>query len=803
MVKLLFTGLFFLTFFYAFAEEPERIKTLLKNFPESTGEERMKASKELAEYYIDTLAEKAVEYGLEYLNIAAQINVKYTGDANIILGSAYHNQLNFDKSLFHYQKALEISESLCDTNLLLLAKTNVGNTAVFLHDYKKALEFTLPVLDVYRSKADSVNIIPLLILTGKIYRAMDENLKGLQFFIESEQMAIRLKRNDYIAWSRYWIGVMQIKLGNLNDARAIFTENIKLYHSIPDRYGALGCKQKLGDIYLMMGKFGEAYDLFFDSYENRSYLAGSKSEKHFLGTNYQNLGRIFFQTDDFKQALDYYDKGFDLAEKNSFDDLKSEILQSKAECYFKMNEFDKALTCFEEARSFFVKSGNNFGIAGILSSFGEIELAKNDIANAIKNYNEALQINQRIGNKFGEAQNHQQLAECYIISGKPELSKKHILQGLILAEEVGVKRLILKYYQSYIKLSGQTGQSREASKYFDKYIPLSIEINEANKTELSRLLVKYYKTQADAKTIVIKQESELSKLFAEKSLLKSRQYLLLFIFSVILLVIGVTGFIRKLKSARMLEKMVGERTRELRESEEKLREVNATKERFFSIIAHDLKSPFSSLIGFADLLHNEYEEFSEEQRKEFIEIIRNSSEEIFSLLENLLEWTLSSTNQVQFFPENTDLHQVAEQAISLLEKNATNKNISIQNQVQLNTLVFADENMMQTVVRNLLSNAIKFTGNGGEIKMETSIENGFVKFSITDTGIGISKENLENLFNISTQITQKGTNNEHGTGLGLLLCKDFLIKNGSQIKVESELNQGTKFSFTLPAIQNS
>jgi signal transduction histidine kinase len=375
------------------------------------------------------------------------------------------------------------------------------------------------------------------------------------------------------------------------------------------------------------------------------------------------------------------------------------------------------------------------------------------------------------------------------------------VQGLVLAEEVGVKSLILKYYQSFIKLFGKTGQSPEASKYFDKYVPLSIEINEANKTELSRLLVKYYKNQADAKTIVLQQEAELSKLFAERSRFESRQYQLFSIFAAILTVIGVIGFIRKLKSARKLEKMVNERTRELRESEEKLREATASKEKLFSIIAHDLKSPFSSLIGFSDLLTNEYDTFSESDRKQFINYIRNSAEDIFALLENLLAWTSSSTEQIQFNPQPVDLYQIAEQAVFLLKKNATIKNITIQNQILNNTFVFADENMLRTVVRNLLSNAIKFTGSGGIILLKTSREKGFIEFSVSDTGVGISPENLEKLFTLNSEVNQKGTANEHGTGLGLLICKEFLLKNNSDLLVESKLGIGSKFSFKLPKSQ--
>ena len=803
MVKLLLTGLFFLTFFAAFASEPERIKILEKNLPEISGEARKQALKELAYFYRDTVTKKAIEYSNEFLDLVADSDHDDIAYIHLVLGTAYDNQLNHSEALFHNLKALEIYEKTGNKSRANVAKFKVGSSYILIFEYQKALEYANELIELHKINGDYRELFSSLMLAGKCYVRMDKNVKALQIFQEAEQIAIQGKFTDCIAWSRFYLGVANFKLGNFKVAEDIHSENIKLYNSLKDVFGSLGSKQKLGDIYLLSGKFGKAYDLFFDAYENRAYLFGTAGENHFIGTNFENLGKIFIQAGNYNQALDYFDRGIKIAEEYNFDELKSQILYSKGLCYFLLDSLDKASSYFYDAMRFPDKSGNRFEIAKTINSLAEIELRKSNFDTAIRKFKEALRINQQIGNKFGESQNHLNLATCFLKTRKIELAKTHLDQGFVLAQRVGVDALLLGFYHLFTDYYNQSGNAVEAGKYLGLYVPLSEKINEDNKMELTRLLLRYYKNQTETNTKVLQQENELSKLESEKSRYKSNQYLLLLVITLILLIAGITRYSRKARAARKLEILVGERTRELTKSEEKLREVNATKERFFSIIAHDLKSPFASLIGFADLLHSEYEDFSEEQRKEFIEIIRNSSEEIFALLENLLEWTLNSTNQIQFTPDNTDLYQVTEQSIALLKKNATNKNINIQNQIKENTLVFADENMMQTVVRNLLSNAIKFTGNGGEIKIETIRENGSVEFAITDTGIGISKENLENLFDIRTQSTQNGTANEHGTGLGLLLCKEFLAKNGSQIKVESELNRGTKFSFTLPAIQSS
>lgn len=234
---------------------------------------------------------------------------------------------------------------------------------------------------------------------------------------------------------------------------------------------------------------------------------------------------------------------------------------------------------------------------------------------------------------------------------------------------------------------------------------------------------------------------------------------------------------------------------------EKLTEINNAKDKFFSIIAHDLRTPLLSFHGLTKMLHEDYNNFSEEERLEFVSKMHLSAEQLFGLLENLLEWSRIQTNKIPFNPSEFDLYKVVLENILLLKNNADCKKITIINTAKENTSVIADKYMIQTVIRNLISNAIKFTKNNGEIKISTHKNNSTITVSIEDNGIGIAVEDIPKLFKIDEHFSNTGTNNEKGSGIGLILCKEFIEKNNGKIWVESKKNKGSTFFFTLNTVQ--
>lgn len=235
----------------------------------------------------------------------------------------------------------------------------------------------------------------------------------------------------------------------------------------------------------------------------------------------------------------------------------------------------------------------------------------------------------------------------------------------------------------------------------------------------------------------------------------------------------------------------------LRKNESKLKELNESKDKFFSIISHDLKSPFTSLVGFSEFLVHELDNLSIEEIKEYSSSIHNSATGVLRLLENLLQWSRFQRGKIDFKPENIDIKSLVNDIFELYKISAKNKGIELINAVGDNLPVFADKNMMETVLRNLTANAIKFTKSGGKVSIYSELDDK-VNIIVEDTGVGISKENIQKLFKLDTHHTTVGTNNEQGTGLGLIICKDFVVKNNGKISVESQPDVGTRFIIELP-----
>ncbi len=233
-------------------------------------------------------------------------------------------------------------------------------------------------------------------------------------------------------------------------------------------------------------------------------------------------------------------------------------------------------------------------------------------------------------------------------------------------------------------------------------------------------------------------------------------------------------------------------------SEAELRELNATKDKFFSIIAHDLKSPFNSIIGFSELLASKSRKKDYEGVEKYAGIIWESSQRAMDLLMNLLEWSRSQTGRIEFTPEYFNLADLASSITQLFDDVARQKGITLKTDIPLSLTVFADKQMINTVLRNLISNAIKFTHTKGTVTLTAEEGQHGVTVSITDDGVGISPSRIDTLFRLDQSVSTSGTAKEKGTGLGLILCKEFIDKHGGRMFVESQEGQGSVFSFMLP-----
>lgn len=230
-----------------------------------------------------------------------------------------------------------------------------------------------------------------------------------------------------------------------------------------------------------------------------------------------------------------------------------------------------------------------------------------------------------------------------------------------------------------------------------------------------------------------------------------------------------------------------------------LKELNATKDKLFSIIAHDLRSPFNSILGFSELLRENLKDYDIEQSLEFATIINSSSKHTLALLDNLLVWAKIQTGQIDFNPKNLRLKPVIQKTIEVLNSSAMIKNITLNYVQPKDIIVKADPTMLQIILINLIQNAIKFTNSGGKIDIYVVSQEEQIEITVSDNGVGMNEITQKNLFKKNANFTTVGTENESGSGLGLILCKEFVKTHGGRIRVESEGGKGSRFIFTLPS----
>jgi signal transduction histidine kinase len=266
--------------------------------------------------------------------------------------------------------------------------------------------------------------------------------------------------------------------------------------------------------------------------------------------------------------------------------------------------------------------------------------------------------------------------------------------------------------------------------------------------------------------------------------------------------IGFSGTCQDITEKKEAE-LVLEENKQLKQSKDQLQEFVETKDKFISIIAHDLRSPFNSIIGFLELLRTKYDEFSDSERKEHITLIAENANSTLNHLEKLLEWAKSQTGKMAFQPIKQKLMPIIDSVMETLSTAIIHKNLHLKIHGPQDIEIFADPNMLFSVFQNLISNAIKYSRPEGTIELHVREIENQIEIVVSDDGIGMSQETMNRLFKVGEDISNPGTHNEKGSGLGLILCKDFVERHGGSLVVKSEQGKGSQFGIKIPQIGES
>ena len=505
-----------------------------------------------------------------------------------------------------------------------------------------------------------------------------------------------------------------------------------------------------------------------------------------LGNVNASMGHIEEAFSNYERVLRYKN---DIAKK-----FEAEALFHFAHLYTLQGNYQEALGNHKKSLAIVRRLSDRYSEAQSLNDIGMLYALMGNDEKSLANHLVALEIRQALNDKRGMAESHNNIGSFYFKQKDPE---KAVASGMLALEKGLESQAQDQIFRSYELLS-QCYKDLADYKNALAYMELSLAIHEFIQNEKQERHLQ----ETQNRYVLGKMENEIEKLDAlhlarEKEIAAQKQFRnILFLGVVLVAVIALLVLYLYLVKRRSNRRLEVAKT-EVQQQNITLQELNHTKDKFFSIISHDLKGPLSSLTSFSHLLIDHLDSMSKEEIQLLAKDLDKSVRNLFALLENLLEWSRSQTGNIDFTPEVFDLTAVLENNKNLLEGQAKSKKISLHVDRLSTCLVKLHKQSINTVVRNLISNAIKFTPEGGAIQVGVRNTNQRISISVKDNGVGIPPEAMSKLFRIDRKHSTKGTASEKGTGLGLILCKDFVEKNGGKISVQSEPGKGSVFSFSF------
>ncbi|MFN9502443.1 MAG: ATP-binding protein [Chryseotalea sp.] len=544
----------------------------------------------------------------------------------------------------------------------------------------------------------------------------------------------------------------------------------------------------MGDNYFDLGEFDEAYDYFTDAFR----FGKRANDSLRMTIALHNVGRVFKVLGQYETALDH----FRLSEKISttindklgapytFDEL--------GDLYLRQGKVDSALYYLTKSLALSRELSDEILEPRTIDRIANAYVLKKDYKTALAYYDTALMRNQITKNKLGIAYNELGKGIIFLQQDKFKDAEQAIENALIIADQLNAKTLGLRCYQQLSELSEKKGDYQKALLYYRTYKAREDSLfGQGMKDKLFRDQLQNQNEVRDSKIAAMIREQEI-----QKNEIKKQE----FIRNIFVVLVALTGILlitvyRSGQRRRHINKLLLEHQDEMRKRSVELEKLNQVKDKFFSIISHDLRSPINALAGLLDIMDRGG--LSEQDMKANIRELKVRFNHTRTLLNNLLDWTLLQMDKLSLQPAKISLHKIASENIQLLSA-VQNKNIRFENQIPENTIAFADSNTINLVMRNLLTNAIKFTNENGNITLQASEEEKLWRIGIKDDGVGMNKSVVSMLFDKTAPYSTRGTANEKGTGLGLILCKEFVEKNGGTIWVESEEGKGSTFTFTIP-----
>ncbi len=528
-----------------------------------------------------------------------------------------------------------------------------------------------------------------------------------------------------------------------------------------------------------------------------------------LSTTYNNIGFVFSEIGNDKKALEFYTKSLEFHRQSANNTNIGVVLNNIGWVNLRSKKFDLSLEYFYLALNANEEHKDERGAGASLGNIGTVYNKMGEHAKALEYHKKALKIVESYSDKIGETSINLFIADDYLSLEQYDNAIAYAKKSLAMAQEIGYIADEKNAAAKLAEIFEVRGRFEESTKYLKLVAKLNDSLFNIDRAEAIGKIESVYEIEIQQKeNQMLKREQVLNREIIDLQLIFL--YLLIgVIILVSILSISLYTSRKKMKESNILlqklnkesnyhKEIIQIKIEELNEKNAELTDINSIKDKLISVIAHDLKNPLHAIAGYAEVILNRANEGFTKETLSYLRIIHDNSIRGNLLLDNLLQWSRFQTRTLPFNPSTVSIKEIVKDELYLIQPIANEKQIEIRTNFDSKLSVFADSNMLRTIIRNLIANSIKFTKTGGFVKIDAVAKGKIVEFSITDNGIGIEPQLRSKLFSREAGISTTGTSGEKGTGLGLMICKDFVERHEGEIWFESQPGNGTIFYFTIP-----
>jgi two-component system, sensor histidine kinase and response regulator len=609
--------------------------------------------------------------------------------------------------------------------------------------------------------------------------------------VDSLESIIRNRANDTTKVTLVNTFVDLLRDKDNNRALPFAFNNVALAEKLQYKKGLGLAYENLGWIQYRRGDYTNA----FEHSTKALRISQELNDEAAIARCWIGIAAINYEQKQFSIAIEYFHKAYQVGRRINDPVMQARGLNNISFAFLELNQLDSAahyaLLCTTVAIHL-----NNYYVNGFANrTLGDIEFRKKKYSNAIRYYTKSLEIGHSEKNVFILSSTHHRLAKAYLANGQLEKAARVASENITLSKKHAYLDDLEKTYKISSEIAKAQHNVNQALEYQSLYLTLHDSLYDTRNNEyLALMQAKFESEIKQAEIELLTKDTQLN----EEAYRQQKIWTYFFIGCLSLVFITLLVFLYSNRLIRKAYSQLKMKNNEIYRQSQQLRNLNTTKDKLFSIIGHDLRSPVASLKGLMDIIS-----LDNLSPKEFVDVtksLKRNLDSVYEDLDNLLLWAQSQLKGIHAEPEAVYLSPLVAEKIALYDEAARNKEITLINEVSGNIAVWSDINQLKLIFRNLLNNAIKFNHSGGVVRISLKESSEHVEISVADSGVGIDRADLGKLFNAETHFTRLGTKKEKGSGLGLLLTKEFVECNGGTITVTSELGKGSTFTFTLKRV---